>query len=140
MVLSWGDRPFGVPAGDDEHVLVVMPVASEHFTLELLAVAGLHRQHNAGLRNRLDLDLLAEPDVAVVDGFHDIGILAADPKRGNSEADLDGLRHVSCQDRPKSGEPDNLSKDVIRGWLFLTVREVPVTLRPVDDHIGILRK
>jgi hypothetical protein len=72
----------------------MMPIASEHFAFEVLAGAGRHRQHNARFRNRLDFDLLAESDVAVVDGYQGIRILAPDPKRRNPEADLDGLRHV----------------------------------------------
>jgi len=93
MVVSRGYRPFGIPAGDDEHVLVMMPIASQHFTFEAPIGAGRHRQHNAGLRNRLDLDVLAESDVAVVDGLERIRIFAPDPKRRNPEADLDGLGH-----------------------------------------------
>jgi hypothetical protein len=46
----------------------MMPIASEHFAIERLAGAGLHLQHHAGLRNGLELDVLAESDVAVVDG------------------------------------------------------------------------
>jgi len=94
MVVSRRHRPLGIPAGDDEHVLVVMPIASEHFTIEAPIGAGRHRQHNAGLRNRLDLDVLAEPHVTVIDGFQRICVLAPDPKRRNPETDFDGLGHV----------------------------------------------
>src|SRR5262245_30744454 len=94
MVVSRGHRAFGIPAGDDEHVLVMMPIAPEHFTFEVPRGAGRHRQHNTRLRNRLDLDALAESDVAVVDRFERIRTLAPDAKRGNPEADLDSLGHV----------------------------------------------
>src|SRR5262245_6430743 len=94
MIVGRGYRPLGIPAGDDEHVLIMMPIASEHFTFEATSGAGRHCQHNAGLRNRLDLDVLAESDIAVVDRFDRVRILAPDPERGNSEADLDSLGHV----------------------------------------------
>ena len=94
MVVGRRHRPFGISAGDDEHVFIMMPIASEYFTFEAPVSAGRHRQDNAGLRNRLDLDVLAESDVAVVDAFQRIRTLAPDPKRRNPEADLDGLGHV----------------------------------------------
>ena len=94
MVVSRGHRPFRIPASDDEHVLVVMPITSEHFTVEAAGGARGHRQHNAGLRNRIDLDVLAEPDVAVVDRFQRIRIFAPNPKRRNPQTDLDGLGHA----------------------------------------------
>src|SRR5215510_15005389 len=95
MIVSRGHRPLGISAGNHEHVLIMMPIASEHFTFEAPVVgAGRHRQDNAGLRNRLDLDVLAESNIAVVDGFQHIRTFASNPKRRNPEADLDGLWHV----------------------------------------------
>ena len=69
LVIGWRYRPPGVAAGDDEDVLVMVPVAPRHFAFERSAAAELHCEHRAGFRNRFELDSLAEPDVAVRDGL-----------------------------------------------------------------------
>ena len=53
---SAGDTDRLDPAGDDEHVLVMVPVAPDHLALECLAGTHCHRQHITGFRNGVHLE------------------------------------------------------------------------------------
>src|SRR5262245_34712996 len=100
MVLSCGHRSLRVSTCDDKQVLVVVPVALDHIAFERLARADLHRQHSAWLRDGLELDVLAESNVTVADGFGFILALAPDAERRNPKADFHSLCHVVQDNDP----------------------------------------
>ena len=94
MVFGLRHGSLGIPAGDDEHVFGVVPVASDDVALECFSGADRHRQHHAGFGNGVHLDLLAESNVAVFDGLEGVRLFLADAQGRNSQADFDGLWHV----------------------------------------------
>src|SRR5687767_13052654 len=93
LVIGRRDRAFGVAAGDDEQVLVMVPVAPRHFAFERSGATYLHRQHRSSFRNRFEVDSHAEPYVAVRDGFGVFLSFTSDAEGRDLEADFDYLCH-----------------------------------------------
>src|SRR6186997_235596 len=93
LVFGRSDRPLRIAARDNEHVLVMVPVAPDHLAIEGLAGTDRHLQHGARFRDGVDLDHLAKSDVAVIDGFRVVLVLAFHAERRNSETDFYVLWH-----------------------------------------------
>jgi len=99
LVFGRWNRPLGVPARYNKHVLIVLPIAPDDFALEGATRADRHRQNLARLRNGLQLDPFAESNVTVCDGFRGLLPLATDAEGRNPETYLDCLRHLNGGDQ-----------------------------------------
>src|SRR5262245_35775481 len=71
-----------------------MPVTPDDLAVETSAGAVRHWQHLTGLGDRLELQLLAESNVAVRNGLRGVVAVTANAERRNPEADFDDLSHV----------------------------------------------
>ena len=114
-----------IPAGDDKHVLILLPIAPDDLALEDAAGADCHRQNIARLWDRLKLDPFAESNVTVCDGFRGLLPLAANAEGRNPEAYLDCLRHLD-PDRERHAD------------FFASVQRAPIRITRL--HSGVARR
>jgi len=77
----------------------MLPIAPHHLALEAATGADRHRQNITRLWDGLELDLFAESNVTVCDGFLSLRPLTADAEGRNPEAYLDCLRHFDVQEK-----------------------------------------
>src|SRR5688572_17510505 len=93
LVIRLRNRPLGVTAGDNEPVLVVVPVGPDHLAFERFAGADGQGEDRPRFRDAFQVHFRAEPDIAVRDRFGDILPFFADAQRRNPQANLDRMGH-----------------------------------------------
>jgi hypothetical protein len=81
----------------------MLPLAPDHLALERATGADRHRQNITRLWDGLELDLFAESNVIVCDGFLGLRPFTADAEGRNPETYLDCLRHLIV--RRRDGTP-----------------------------------
>src|SRR4026208_522940 len=87
LVFGRSDRPLRIAARDNEHVLVMVPVAPDHLAIEGLAGTDRPLHNGARFSDRVGLDHLARAGVALSDGCRVVLVLAFHAERRNSETD-----------------------------------------------------